>query len=122
MSSSDPLNLISAVPELETFSLLSPSSRLYLDLEGHCLSQHGTISPITIVVHPQKVVRIIDILLWEKPAFTTASNNGKTRKSILENPDITKCAWDIWNDAPALWALYHISLLATLEMGVSRLD
>jgi hypothetical protein len=71
----------------ETRSIL-PSSTLYLDLEGNRLSRHGTISLITILIHPQRVVRLIDVLVLGKPAFTTASNNGKTLKSILEDPDI----------------------------------
>ena len=85
--------LISSVPELETFlSSIPPSSTLYLDLEGNCLSRHGTISLITILIHPQRVVRLIDILVLGKSAFTTASNNGKTLKSIFEDPDIPKYA------------------------------
>ena len=84
-------------------SSIPPSSTLYLVLEGNCLSRHGTISLITILIYPQRVVRIIDVLVLGKLAFTTASNNGKTLKSILEDPDIPKCAWDVRNDADALW-------------------
>jgi hypothetical protein len=75
-------SLISTVPELEAFlSSISSSSTLYLDLEGNCLSQHGTISLITILIHLQRVVRLIDVLAFRKPAFTTASNYSKTLKS-----------------------------------------
>jgi exonuclease 3'-5' domain-containing protein 1 len=85
--------LISAVAELEAFlSSIPPSSTLYLDLEGNCLSRHGTISLITILIYPQRVVRLIDVLVLGKLAFTTVSNNGQTLKSILEDPDIPKCA------------------------------
>jgi len=86
--------------------LLPPSSTIYLDLEGNCLSRHGTISLVTVLIHPQRVVRLIDVLVLGKRAFTTASNNGKTLKSILEDTDIPKCTWDVRNDADALWALY----------------
>ena len=97
--------LISSVPELEAFlSSIPPSSTLYLDLEGNSLSRYGTISLITILIHPQRVVRLIDVLVLGKSAFTAASNNGKTLKSIFEDPDIPKCAWDVRNDADALWA------------------
>jgi exonuclease 3'-5' domain-containing protein 1 len=109
--------LISSVPELEAFlSSIPPSSTLYLDLEGNCLSRHGTISLIAVLIYPQRVVRLIDVFVLGKPAFTMASNNGKTLKSILEDPDIPKCAWDVRNDADALWALYHVGLAGVTDI------
>jgi exonuclease 3'-5' domain-containing protein 1 len=109
--------LISSVPELEAFlSSIPPSSTLYLDLEGNCLSRHGTISLITVLIHPQNVVRLIDVLVLGKQAFTTASNDGKTLKSILEDPGIPKYIWDVRNDADALWALYHVGLAGVIDI------
>ncbi len=109
--------LISSVPELEAFlSSIPPSSTLYLDLEGYRLSRHGTISLITILIHPRRVVRLIDILTLGKSAFTTASNNGKSLKSIFEDPNISKCIWDVRNDADALWALYHVDLVGVTDI------
>lgn len=103
--------LISSVPELGAFlSSIPPSSTLCLDLEGYSLSRHGTISIITILIHPQNVVRLIDILVLGESAFTTVSNNGKTLKSIFEDPNIPKYIWDVRNDADALWALYGVGL------------
>ena len=61
-------------------------------------------------------MRLIDVLVLGKPAFTTALNNGKTLKSILEDPDIPKCAWDVRNDADALWALYHVGLAGVTDI------
>jgi exonuclease 3'-5' domain-containing protein 1 len=125
-SASNP-TLISSVPEFEAFlSSITPSSTLYLDLEGNCLSRSGTISIITVLIHPQRIVRLIDILALGKSAFTTALNNGKTFKSILEDPDIAKCAWDVRNDADALWALYHVGLAGVTDIqlleNASRTD
>jgi exonuclease 3'-5' domain-containing protein 1 len=103
--------LISSMAELEAFlSTIPPSSTLYLDLKGSSLGRHGTISLITILIHPQRVVRLINVLVLGKSAFTTALNSGKTLKSIFKDPDIPKCLWDVRNDANALWALYHIGL------------
>jgi exonuclease 3'-5' domain-containing protein 1 len=126
-TSASTLTLISAVPELEAFlSSIPPSSTLYLDLEGNCLSRHGTITLITILIHPQRVVRLIDVLVLGNLAFTTASNNGKNLKSIFEDPDIPKCAWDVRNDADALWALYHVGLAGVTDIqlleNASRAD
>ncbi len=109
--------LISSVPKLEAFlTSIPPSSTIYLDLEGNCLSRHGTISLVTVLIHPQRVVRLIDVLVLGKRAFTTASNNGKTLKSILEDADIPKGTWDVRNDADALWALYHIGLAGVTDI------
>jgi hypothetical protein len=109
--------LISSVPELQAFlSSIPPSSTLFLDLEGISLSRHGTISLITILIHPQRVVRLIDVLALGKLAFTTASNDGNTLKAIFEDPDISKCLWDVRNDADALWALYHVGLAGVTDI------
>ena len=109
--------LISSVPELEAFlSSIPPSSTIYLDLEGNCLSRHGTISLVTVLLYPQKVVRLIDVLVLGKQAFTTASTNGKTLKSILEDANIPKCVWDVRNDADALWALYQVGLAGVTDI------
>jgi len=64
-------------------------------------------------------VQLFDVLVLGKPAFTTASNNGNTLKSILEDLDIPKCAWDVRNDADALWALYHVGLAGVTNIQLS---
>jgi len=108
--------LISSVPELEAFlSDIPSSSTLYLDLEGNNLCRHGTISIVTILIYPQRVVRLIDVLVLGESAFTTAYN-GKTLKSIFEDADIPKCIWDVRNDADALWALYGVGLAGVTDI------
>jgi exonuclease 3'-5' domain-containing protein 1 len=61
-------------------------------------------------------VRLIDVLTLGRSTFTAASKNGKTLKSILEDPDIPKCAWDVRNDADALWALYNVGLAGVTDI------
>ncbi|KAK9778956.1 putative Ribonuclease H-like domain-containing protein [Seiridium cardinale] len=87
--------LISKTAELATFvSSISPSSTLYLDMEGNSLGRHGTITLFTILVHPQGVVKIIDVLLLGESSFHT----------------------DARNDADAFWALYQVSLTGVLDV------
>lgn len=108
---------ISSVPELKAcLSSISSSSTLYLDLEGERLSRHGSISLITLLIYPQKTVRLIDVLALGKQTFTTASINGTTLQIILEDPAIPKCAWDIRNDADALWAHYRVGLAGVTDI------
>jgi exonuclease 3'-5' domain-containing protein 1 len=103
--------IISSVTELQTFlNSISSSDTIYLDLEGNRLSRHGTISIITLLIHPQNLVRLIDILVLREEAFTTSSNTGKSLKSIFEDSNIPKCIWDVRNDADALMSLYHVGL------------
>jgi exonuclease 3'-5' domain-containing protein 1 len=109
--------LISSVPDLKAFlSSIPPSSTLYLDLEGTRLSRHGTISLITVLIHPQKVMWLIDVFSLGNLAFTTASNNGTTLKSILEDAEVPKGLWDVRNDADALWALYHVDIAGVTDI------
>lgn len=115
-SASNPA-LISSVPELEDFlSSILPSDTIYVDLEGNRLSRHGTISLVTLLIHPSIVVRIIDILALGSTAFTTPSKSGKSLKSMLEDSSIPKCIWDVRNDADALWALYRVSIAGVTDI------
>ena len=51
------LILISSIPELEMFfSSIPPTSTLYLDLGGKNLRRHGTISLVTILISPERVI------------------------------------------------------------------
>ena len=112
--------LISSVPELVAFlSSIPTSSTVYLDLEGESLSRNGTISIITILIHPQNTVHLIDILTLGDIAFTTISSvgkEGKSLKSIFEDPDITKFFWDVRNDADALWAHHRVGLAGVIDI------
>ncbi|KAI5465120.1 hypothetical protein BGZ63DRAFT_402018 [Mariannaea sp. PMI_226] len=62
------------------------------------------------------MVRLIDVLSLGKSAFTTISTNGRPLKSILEDPNIPKCFWDVRNDADALWALYQVGLAGMIDI------
>ncbi|KAK8029416.1 hypothetical protein PG993_010707 [Apiospora rasikravindrae] len=109
--------LISSGTDLEVFiSSIPKSSTLYLDLEGHCLGRHGTISLMTILLHPQGLARIIDVLSLGKAAFSTVSKDGKSLKSILEDSAVPKCLWDVRNDADALWASYQVDLSGVVDI------
>jgi exonuclease 3'-5' domain-containing protein 1 len=55
-------------------------------------------------------------LVLGKLAFITASKDGKTLKSIFENPNISKYLWDVWNDTDALWALYYVGLAGVTDI------
>lgn len=109
--------IISAAADLSAFlSSIPPASTLYLDLEGNRLSRHGSLSIISILIHPKGIVGLIDVLVLGNLAFTAASDDGKTLKSILEDPKIPKGVWDVRNDADALWALHHVNLAGVTDI------
>lgn len=96
-------SLISSVPDLQAFvATITTRSTLYVDLEGHKLSRNGTLAIVTLLLHPQRVVKVIDVTTMKETAFTTQAGNGESLKSILENPAISKGFWDVRNDADAL--------------------
>jgi len=109
--------LISTTAELEAFlSSIQASTTLYLDLEGQNLSRNGSISIITILAHPEGIIGLVDVLSLGESTFTTVSKEGKSLKSILEDPSIIKCFWDVRNDADALWAHYKIGILGVIDI------
>ena len=116
-STTPPPALIASEADLKDFlSSISSSNTLYVDLEGYKLSRHGTISLITIMLYPEKTVRLIDVVALESQAFSVASSTGKTLKSIFEDASIAKRIWDVRNDADALWALYHVGLAGVMDV------
>jgi len=117
-----PAHVVSTTVDLAHFlESLHPSSTLYLDLEGKDLSRHGTLTIITILVHPQNTVALIDVLTLGPAAFGTQSPPStirprKTLKSILEDSSITKYLWDVRNDADALKALYDVGIEGVIDI------
>lgn len=110
-------SLISTPRELREFlSSVPPRSTLYVDLEGDNVCRHGTVSLITILIHQLQEIHIIDVLTLGYAAFTTVSDSGETLKAILEDPSITKCFWDVRNDADALWAHYEVDLAGVVDI------
>jgi len=91
-------------------SLPSTSPALYIDLEGDNLSRLGTVSIVTILVHPKNHTYLVDITKLSKAAFTTAGKDGKTLKDILEDPAVPKCFFDVRNDSDALFFHFGIAL------------
>ncbi|KAK3360493.1 hypothetical protein B0T25DRAFT_434020, partial [Lasiosphaeria hispida] len=109
--------LIASAEELTALlSSIQTFTTFYLDLEETNLCRHGTISLITILPHPQGVVRVIDVLTLGRSAFTTTSQDGKSLKSIFEDPAIQKCLWDTRKDADALWAHYQVRLAGVIDI------
>ena len=112
-----PPTLLSSLPDLHDFlSSIPQSSTLYLDLEGTKLSRNGTLSIITILVHPTQAACLIDVQTLGNSAFITAGSNGKTLKVLLEDSRTSKCLWDVRNDADALWAHHQIRLAGVTDL------
>ncbi|KAK4135189.1 hypothetical protein BT67DRAFT_340341, partial [Trichocladium antarcticum] len=89
---------------------------LYLDLEGNNLGRHGTISIITVLLHPQNTSHLVDILTLGAQVFTSATMHGKTLQSILEDPAMEKVFWDVRADSDALCALYQVCLAGVFDL------
>ncbi|KAK3296638.1 ribonuclease H-like domain-containing protein [Chaetomium fimeti] len=109
--------LISSLPDIQAFlSSIPPSSTFYLDLEGKSLSRNGTLSLLTVLVHPARTTWIIDVQTLGNSAFSTPGASGKTLKAILEDPDTPKRLWDVRNDADALWAHHQVRLAGVTDV------
>ncbi|KAF4883787.1 piRNA biogenesis protein EXD1 [Colletotrichum fructicola] len=101
-------SVLSLLKIIQTLPTGTPS--LFLDLEGVSLSRHGSISLITIFVQPQKHVYLVDIHTLQSAAFSIATVDGTTLKSILESPTITKVFFDVRNDSDALYSHFGVKL------------
>jgi hypothetical protein len=71
--------------------------------------------------HPtQNEIRLINVLVLGKLAFTTASKDGKTLKPILEDPRIPRYTQDVRNDFDAFKLSIISALLVSLKSKYSR--
>ncbi|POS71266.1 hypothetical protein DHEL01_v210338 [Diaporthe helianthi] len=110
-------SIVSTSAQLRTFlSVIRPDSTIYLDLEGKDLSRHGTLTIATILIQPENVLGVVDVLRLGETTFSTKTNDGRSLKSILEDPTIRKCVWDVRNDADALWAHFRVQLHGVLDV------
>ncbi|KAK4644647.1 hypothetical protein QC761_0054900 [Podospora bellae-mahoneyi] len=112
-------SLVTNVQALRNFlATIGPSSSIYVDLEGTNLGRGGTLDLITVLVPPDRKVRIIDVKAMGNQAFTTPSkkDDNVTLKSILEDPSIRKYLWDVRNDADALKSLYHVAISGVIDL------
>lgn len=109
--------VIEDIHKLQAFlSTIRTSDTLYLDFEGFNLSRHGTISVITILVHPSNEIRLIDVVMLGSQAFSTASKDGKTLRSVLKDQNVLKYIWDVRNDADALWSKYGVGIAGVIDI------
>ncbi|KAH6843498.1 ribonuclease H-like domain-containing protein [Chaetomium sp. MPI-CAGE-AT-0009] len=109
--------LISSLPDLRAFlSSIPPSSTFYLDLEGKSLSRNGTLSLLTVLVHPTRATSIVDVQTLGNAAFTTPRVSGIALKAILEDLYTYKYFWDVRNDADALWVHHKVRPAGVIDV------
>jgi hypothetical protein len=97
---------------------------LSVDVEGYCLSRHGTISLVQIFVHASNVVYLVHVAVLGEAAFSTpvAADSGifkgmpLTLKTVLESSAVTKLFWDCRNDSDALYHLYGVKLAGVIDV------
>lgn len=110
------INIILTLP-------VTPKPALYLDLEGINLSRYGSISLISLYIHPMKSAYLIDVHGLGTKAFTTPSSThpSETLKSILESRTIKKVFFDVRNDSDALFAQFNIALDGIVDIQLMEL-
>ncbi|CZT23201.1 uncharacterized protein RCC_08912 [Ramularia collo-cygni] len=94
---------------------------LYVDLEGNNLSRHGTLSLMTILVHSQQKLYLIDVTTLKDQAFNTSGSNSRTLKTVLESQEIIKVFFDIRNDSDALYNLFGIRVAGIEDLQLMEL-
>lgn len=110
-------SVISTSEELKAFlSSIKPGDTIYLDLEGKGLGRNRTITLATVLIHPQNLTHVIDVQTLGESAFGTKSEEGKSLKSMLEDPGVAKCMWDVRNTADTLWAHFRVALVGVTDI------
>lgn len=94
---------------------------LFVDVEGNNLSRRGTVSLLTVLVHPEGVVYLVDITKLGREAFTTPASGGTTLKEILEAHTPVKIFFDVRNDSDALFSHFDIRLAGVQDLQLMEL-
>ncbi|KAK7424557.1 hypothetical protein QQZ08_008567 [Neonectria magnoliae] len=119
-SGSSPSTLVDTaagvVSLINTINTPTALPSLFLDLEGVSLCRHGSLSILTIHVLAERHTYLVDVHTLGTSAFSVASPDGTTLKTILESPHIAKVFFDVRNDSDALYALYGIDLKAVEDV------
>jgi hypothetical protein len=71
---------------------------------------------MTIVVIPEKTIRVIGVQSLGNRLFNARSHTGKTLKPIFEDPDVPKIFWDVRRAADALSAHHRVKLTSTIGL------
>ncbi|KKO98487.1 hypothetical protein THAR02_09415 [Trichoderma harzianum] len=92
---------------------------IYIDLEGEQLGRNGSVSLMTVLVHPGEGLErifVIDIYTLGNTAFKVVGKRGKSLKNILEAPEISKVFFDVRRDSEALFAHYGVDLRGVWDL------
>jgi exonuclease 3'-5' domain-containing protein 1 len=98
-----------------------------MNLEGKDLSDlscPGNLSLITILVHPENKISIIDVRTMRystfmplvPPAWGQVNKGYVGLKSIFEDPTIPKYLWGVRKRAHALKTLYNVGLAGVTDL------
>lgn len=96
---------------------ITVGNSLYIDLEGKNFSRHGTLTLISILVHPSHKYHIIDVQALGQLAFSTSGAEIIiTLTDLFQASIIPKYLWDVRNDADALFSLYGVGLANVIDI------
>lgn len=94
---------------------------LYFDIEGRNLGRHGTMSILSLFIHPGNTTYLIDVHTLQGNTFDTANGKGTTLKGVLESPTVPKAFFDIRNDSDALFSLFGIKVAGIHDIQLMEL-
>lgn len=94
---------------------------LYFDIEGQNLGRHGTMSILSLFIHPGDTTYLIDVHTLQGNTFDTANEEGTTLKGVLESSTVPKGFFDIRNDSDALFSLFGIKVAGVHDIQLMEL-
>lgn len=94
---------------------------LYIDLEGHDLGRHGTVSIVQIYVAPKDFTYLVDTTTLGETAFKSPGSEGQTLKDILECHVTQKVFFDVRTDSDALFAHFRVRLAGIQDLQLMEL-
>jgi exonuclease 3'-5' domain-containing protein 1 len=111
------VDTVQGVGELvDKITKADPVPFIFIDIEGANLSRRGSVSLMQLLVPPEPIVHLLDVLTLQAQAFHSVGETGKSLKDVFEADEYVKVFFDVRNDSDALFSHFGINLKGIVDL------
>lgn len=97
---------------------LTQRQLIFIGIEGVDLVRRGPVAIMQMLLPPDPMVYLIDVLVLGREAFTIGDENGNNLQSVLESTSVPKVFFDVRNHSDALFHHFQIKLQCVVDLQI----